>query len=66
MGTKDGHRPMSQPERAFWRDAFLAAQSSFLSRRGTMRSPRRAAALASDYADAAIDEYRKRITWRSA
>lgn len=62
--VRDQHRPMSQPERAFWREAFVAANRSFLLRRGTARSPHNAAALAADYADAAVDEYRKRITWR--
>lgn len=59
-------KPMTQPERAFWRDAFLAADSAFLIRRGTMRSPARAAELAADYADAAVEEYRRRITWRQS
>lgn len=66
MASKNDKRPMSQPERSFWRDAFLAANQSFLLRRGTMRSPQRAAELAADYADAAVDEYRRRITWRQS
>lgn len=55
---------MNQAERGFWREAFLVSQRSFLSRRGTMRTPVRAAALAADYADAAVEELRKRITWK--
>lgn len=56
--------PMTQPERTFWRDAFLAAEQAFLTRRGTMRPSSKAAELAADYADAAVDEFRKRVTWR--
>lgn len=58
------HSPMTLPERNFWRDAFLAAEQAFLCRRGTMRSPAKSAELAADYADAAVAEYRHRITWR--
>ena len=66
MASRNNQKSMSQPERGFWRDAFLAAHRSFLLRRGTMRSPDRAAELAADYADAAIAEYRHRITWRQS
>lgn len=66
MASKTTKRNVqSQAERAFWRDAFIGAHRSFLLRRGTMRSAIRAAELAADYADAAVEEYRKRITWRS-
>jgi hypothetical protein len=65
MAPKHHGKSMSQPERAFWRDAFVSANQAFLTRRGTMRSPVKAAALAADYADAAVEEFRRRITWRN-
>lgn len=65
MATKHHGKSMSQPERAFWRDVFATSNQAFLNRRGTMRSPLKAAALAADHADAAVEEYRRRITWRN-
>ncbi len=56
-------RPMSQPERAFWRDAFLNARPP--NHRG-YRGPTAEASIRADYADAAVEEYRKRITWRQS
>jgi hypothetical protein len=52
----------TQPERAFWRDAFLAAEVSTLVRHKTI-SAADLATLSADFADAAIEEYRTRILW---
>jgi len=57
-------RPLTNPEKAFWKDAFLAcAQSTLLRHNGT--APESVAELCGNFADAAMDAYRSRsITWR--
>lgn len=55
----------SATERSFWREAFLAAPKAIPQRRGSLRSPKRAAEFAADFADAAVAEYRRRLTWRN-
>ena len=63
MATKNGnHRKMSQPERAFWRDAFLAVAPWHEPDEKLETSVQRAA----DFADLAVAELRKRITWRQS
>jgi hypothetical protein len=52
----------TQPERAFWRDAFLAAEVATLGRRKNISADERAK-LAADFADSAVEEYRTRILW---
>lgn len=60
MASQKNHRPMSQPERAFWRD-ICVARSTF----DPLDVPTDVAVRAvADYADKLIDEYRKRVTWR--
>jgi uncharacterized protein VirK/YbjX len=51
-------KPMSVTERAFWREVFCKALL-------TWHLPSQATREAAEFADAAVDEYRKRITWRS-
>jgi hypothetical protein len=52
---------LTQPERAFWRDAFLAVTSQLFAE---PRSNDYAATVAADFADRAVQEYRTRILWR--
>jgi phage gp46-like protein len=54
---------LTQPERAFWRDAFLAAEVSTLIRKRHL-TPQEVAHAAADYADAAVIKYRERVLWR--
>lgn len=63
MASRNNHRrPMSQPERSFWRDVFTT--------RATFDpldvSVERAVEACADFADKAVEEYRKRITWRQS
>jgi len=54
------HIPMTANERAFWRQAFLAAEVSVLLKGGAKRmNPAGAAHLAAEYATAAVNEYRR-------
>ena len=56
--------PLTNPEKAFWKDAFLACAKSALLR-DSDSSPEATADLCADFADAAMDAYRSRsITWR--
>ena len=63
MVTKNHKQSMSQPERAFWRDVFLRAL--IVPSNGEKHFPDDAASDAADYANAAVREYRKTITWRN-
>ena len=57
-------RPLTAPEKAFWKDAFVACANSTLLR-DNGRSPEATADLCANFADAAMDAYRARsITWR--
>jgi hypothetical protein len=61
------HKPLTAPEKAFWKDAFLAcARSTLLRHNGRRLTPKFAAGLCADFADAAMDEYRTRIIWRKS
>jgi hypothetical protein len=61
--TTRSQKPLTAPEKAFWKDAFIAcAQSTLLSHNGT--TPESAANLCANFADAAMDVYRDRIIWR--
>lgn len=53
-------------ERAFWQQAFLAAElPTLLKHNGRKVSPQGAAHLMADFADAAMNEYRMRFGERS-
>jgi hypothetical protein len=59
-------RPLTNPEKAFWKDAFLACAKSTLLRDNSS-SPEATADLCGNFADAAMDAYRSRsITWRKS
>lgn len=56
------HKPLTAPEKAFWKDAFVAcAQSTLLRHNGT--TPELAANLCANFADAAMAVYRERVIW---
>jgi hypothetical protein len=59
-------RPLTAPEKAFWKDAFLAcARSTLLKHDGVRMVPQDAAEICGSFADAAMDVYRQRsIVWR--
>jgi hypothetical protein len=59
-------RPLTAPEKAFWKDAFVACAKSTLQRHnGKRMADDAAAALCADFADAAMDAYRARaVNWR--
>lgn len=50
----------TQSERSFWRDVVIAD----LAREGRVRSIQKRIERASDLADLAVAEFRKRVTWR--
>ena len=57
------YKPLTNPEKAFWKDAFLACAKSTLP--GKRIAPDQDASICADFADAAMDAYRSRaITWR--
>jgi len=61
MVTKNHKQSMSQPERAFWRDAFLAGPRppfQWVSLEEEIKER-------ADFADAAVQELRRRLTWRN-
>lgn len=59
------HKPLTAPEKAFWKDAFTAcAHSTLLRHNGKRMAPEAAAILCANFADAAMDAYRSRIIWR--
>ena len=62
MATKTHGKSMTQPERAFWRDVFIAIAAQCAGG----RSNEKLVAKASDVADLAVAEYRQRITWRQS
>jgi len=62
MVTKNHKQSMSQPERAFWRDVFIRALIASRYSAG----PEDAAREAAEYANAAVIEYRKTVTWRQS
>jgi hypothetical protein len=59
-------RPLTAPEKAFWKDAFLTcAQPTLIRHNGKRMAPELAAELCANFADAAMDAYRSRwIIWR--
>jgi hypothetical protein len=61
MATKNHSKSMSQPERAFWRDVFLRRIHFWDADLSIQEATKRAG----DYADEAVLEYRKRVTWRT-
>jgi hypothetical protein len=56
------HKPLTAPEKAFWKDAFIACAQSTLP--GKRIAPDQDASICADFADAAMDAYRSRIIWR--
>jgi hypothetical protein len=57
------YKPLTAPEKAFWKDAFIACAQSTLP--GKRSAPEQDASVCADFADAAMDAYRARsITWR--
>lgn len=58
------HRPMSQPERSFWREAFLVGFAAYLNNHPT-DATEAAVGYAVNKADAAVAAYRNRVTWRA-
>jgi hypothetical protein len=56
------HKPLTAPEKAFWKDAFIACAKSTLP--GKRLAPDQDASICADFADAAMDAYRSRIIWR--
>lgn len=63
MVKNGNHRPMSQPERSFWRESFLVAQGVYLNQHPT-DSNGAAEAYAASHATNAVEELRKNVTWR--
>lgn len=63
MATKNHTRSLNQQERAFWKEAFLQAPFGFWNSPNEPMLVDRIKYRA-DFADAAVAEYRKRITWR--
>jgi hypothetical protein len=58
-------RPLTSPEKAFWKDAFVACAQSTLRHNGKHLADDAAATICANFADAAMDAYRARtITWR--
>lgn len=59
------HKPLTAPEKAFWKDAFLAcAHSTLLRHNGQRMDPGHAAEVCGNFADAAMDALRSRaIRW---
>jgi hypothetical protein len=59
-------RPLTAPEKTFWKDSFLAcAQSTLQRHNGKRLADDAAATLCGNFADAAMDVYRSRsINWR--
>jgi hypothetical protein len=58
-------KPLTAPEKTFWKDAFVAcAHSTLLRHNGKHLAPEAAAVLCANFADAAMDVYRARIIWR--
>src|SRR3974390_566364 len=57
-------KPLTQTEKAFWKDAFIACAPSVLSR--GVPPDLVAAAACAHFADAALTIYRDRIIWRKA
>jgi hypothetical protein len=58
-------RPLTAPEKAFWKDALMArAQSTLLRNNGKRLVPEATADLCANFADAAMDVYRSRVIWR--
>jgi hypothetical protein len=58
------HKPLTAPEKAFWKDAFLACAHSTLLRHNGKRMAPDLAAECANFADAGLDAYRSRIIWR--
>jgi hypothetical protein len=56
------HKPLTAPEKAFWKDAFLACAKSTLP--GKRLAPDQDASICADFADAAMDAYRSRVIWK--
>lgn len=57
-------KPLTAPEKAFWKDAFVAcATSTLLRHNGKRLTPDYAADLCANFADAAMAAYRARIIW---
>jgi hypothetical protein len=64
MPTRD-HKQLTAPEKAFWKDSFIAcAQSTLLRHNGKRMAPEMAADLCANFADSAMKVYRIRIIWR--
>src|SRR5258708_32362735 len=59
-----GAHKLTAPEKAFWKDAFLACAQSTLLRHNGKLAPETAVELCSKFADAAMDVYRSRIIWK--
>jgi hypothetical protein len=59
------YKPLTAPEKAFWKDAFVACAQSTLRHNGKHLADDAAATICANFADAAMDAYRARtITWR--
>lgn len=60
MTTRNGHRKsLSQPERSFWREVFIARitfDPMTVSAEDSVRT-------AGEFADKAVEEFRVRVTW---
>ena len=52
---------LTQPERAFWRDAYIGSLAAMI--RNDSQVPV-VSSMAADFADAAVHEYQVRILWR--
>lgn len=66
MATKNGNhhrKSLTQPERSFWRDVFIALAPDKAVEHIDEGNDAAVSATA-DFADKAVAEYRKRITWR--
>jgi hypothetical protein len=55
-------KPLTAPEKAFWKDAFLTRARTMLAHQDGI-APDQAASICADFADAAMDAYRSRIIW---
>jgi hypothetical protein len=61
-----GAHKLTAPEKAFWKDAFLACAHSTLRRHNGKLAPETAVELCANFADASMDVYRSRVIWRKA
>jgi hypothetical protein len=52
---------LNRDERRFWRQAFLAAELPYVLRQGSKVSPQGIAHFSAEYADSAINEFRRRF-----